>query len=134
MNLPKILENGEPKSLFDRVMQKIRQEKARQILRRRIWVFSLGLGGSLIAIAPVSMALKAGFIESGFFQFVALIFSDFETVSNVWPSYVFSLLETLPVMSLVIFFVVLLILAESLKYLTKATLSLRATGRSVAIS
>ncbi|MCX6790945.1 MAG: hypothetical protein NTV62_01980 [Candidatus Gribaldobacteria bacterium] len=125
---------NDQKSLFDRVMQGIKQEQQRRILRRKVWIFSISLGGSLIAIVPVSMAVKTGFTESGFFQFVTLIFSDFNTVATSWQSYLFSLLETLPVMSLVIFLVVLLSLVESLKYLTRATLSLRATGRSVAIS
>lgn len=100
-------------------MNRIHREQRILVIKRRIAVFSIVLIGSIIAFFPVFNMLKSAFVESGFMQFLSLLFSDFEVVLSYWQSFALSLLESLPVLSLMAFLAVVLGFLESAKYLTK---------------
>jgi len=72
-----------------------------------------------VGLAPVSKSVYINFAESGFFKFFSLIFSDFNAVMASWKNYLISLLETLPVMNLILLLAVFLIFLEALKFLAK---------------
>ncbi|MDD5146604.1 MAG: hypothetical protein PHN39_02590 [Candidatus Pacebacteria bacterium] len=108
-----------PEGLFGKIMSRIQQEKRYRRLRRRIIIFSFGLIASAGAIIPVFKMAQAGFAESGFWQFFSLLFSDFEVVTAYWQSFALSLLETLPVMSLIMLSAATLVFFGILRFLTR---------------
>lgn len=108
-----------PAGLFDRIMCRIEKENKLLTLRRRIIIFSVSLIGSAIAFIPVFAYVRSGFIESGFFVFFSLIFSDTKIVLVYWQNFAQSLLETLPVMGLISFLAVVAVFLESLKMLVR---------------
>jgi hypothetical protein len=108
-----------PGDLFNRVINRIQKERRLLILKRRMFIFSLSAVCSAIALIPAFKMVKTGFTESGFMQFFSLLFSDFKIVVAYGQNFILSLLETLPVMSLVILLVVVLVFLESLRFLTR---------------
>ncbi len=108
-----------PIGLFEKIMNRIHKEERLLVIKRRIVIFSIGLVGSLSGFIPAFKMARIGFIESGFFQFSSLIFSDFSIVMAYWQSFAAALLETLPIMSIIVLLGILFVFLESLKYLTK---------------
>lgn len=108
-----------PTGLFEKIMNRIHKEERLLTIKRRIVIFSIGLVGSLAGFVPAFRMAQAGFIESGFVQFISLIFSDFSVVITYWQSFVSVLLETFPIMSIIALLVILFVFLESLKHLTK---------------
>jgi hypothetical protein len=105
--------------LFLRIMNRIHKEQRLLVIKRRIAVFSVILVGCVIAILPAFNMLKTAFTESGFMQFLSLLFSDFEVMVAYWQQFLPSLLESFPVLNLMAFLTVILGFLESAKYLTK---------------
>jgi len=132
-NLEKIPEDFNlvepPAGLFDKIMCRIEREKKIFTLRRRIIIFSIGLIGSAIAFVPAFTYVRYGFVESGFYSFFSLIFSDTEVVITYWESFIQSLLETLPVVGLAALLTTVVIFLESLKLLTKDIKNIYASRR-----
>jgi hypothetical protein len=108
-----------PIGLFEKVMDRISKERRILIIKRRIIVFSIVFVGSLFAFFPTLKMVSVELSSSGFNQFFSLIFSDFTVVMRYWQSFTLTLLETLPVISLVLFLTILLVFLESLKSLVK---------------
>lgn len=107
-----------PKGLLEKIMKRIHREE-RLLVLRRIIIFSAMLIGSVAAFVPSFKTLSADLSQSGFLRFFSLIFSDFSSIRMYWQSFTMILLETLPVVSVVIFLAVLLAFLESIKHLTK---------------
>jgi hypothetical protein len=108
-----------PTGLFDKVMCRIEREKKILTLRRRIIIFSIGLIGSAVAFIPAFQYARSGFVESGFYSFFSLFFSDTEIVLAYWENFAQSLLETLPVLGLAVFLTTVAVFLESLKMLVR---------------
>jgi len=108
-----------PVGLLAKILERINQEKRLLTLKRRLAIFSAGLIGAIILFIPALKGVIAGFAESGFTQYFSLLFSDAEIVLAYWQNYVFSLLETLPVVSLILFLAIILAILELLKLLVK---------------
>lgn len=118
--LIKHLKSPEPAAdLFSRIMRRIHSEKKILNLKRRVIFFSFGLIISLLVLVPAFKMVRAEFIESGFIDFFSLLFSDFGAVLTCWQSFVLTLLESLPVMSAVVFLLVIFLFLESLKFLVR---------------
>lgn len=114
------LETPEPAAgLFDKIIQRIRREQRLLVIKRRLVLFSVGTLGSVVAFIPVFRLVQSGLAESGFMEFFSLIFSDLGLVTAHWQNFVLALLESLPVMSVVMFLAVIFIFIESLKFLTR---------------
>lgn len=105
--------------LFFKVMDRIDKEEKIIKIRRRVVVFAVSVAVSAAALVPAWQQVYLGFIESGFFHFFSLLFSDAAIVMIYWRSFLLSLLEALPVMSLIVFSAVVLVFLESLKSLIK---------------
>lgn len=122
-NLRKISEDFNlvepPAGLFDKIMFRIEKEKNFLTLRRRIIIFSIGLIGSAIAFIPAFAYARSGFVESGFYSFFSLIFSDTEIVLTYWENFLQSLLETLPAAGLAALLATVAVFLESLKMLVR---------------
>lgn len=75
---------------------KLAQEK------RKMWFSSLGLVFSGISIVFSVMFLGKNIIGSEFWKLISLVFSDGLVVVGYWNAYLYSLLETLPVVSFIL--------------------------------
>jgi len=118
-NLFNCLETPEPADgLFDKILQRIRKEQRLSIFRRQLALFSIGVVGSSVALIPAFQMVQSELVASGFVEFFSLLFSDLGLVMAHWQNFVFALLESLPVMSIVAFLAVIFIFIESLKFLT----------------
>lgn len=120
-----------PSGLFERIVNRIHKEQRLLTIRRRIAIFSVGLSGSSVVFIPVFKMLSAELAESGFIQFLSLLFSDFSIVARYWQSFVLTLLETLPAISLIVFLTIIFVFLESLKFLIKNTKSLRLNDMAI---
>ena len=105
--------------LLGKIMTRISEERRLLILKRRLVVFLAGLLGSIILFIPALKGLISGFSQSGFFQYFSLLFSDAEIITTYWQNYALSLLETLPVMNLILFLAIIFAILELLKLLAK---------------
>jgi len=117
-----------PKGLLEKILKRIHKEE-RLLVLRRIIIFSVMLTGSLLAFVPVLKILLSDFGQSGFINFLSLIFSDFSSVATYWQSFAMILLETLPAVSLALFLAVLLIFLQSAKSLIKNIKIIKNNGR-----
>jgi len=108
-----------PAGLLERIIRRIQAEQKLLTAKRRLVIFSIGVVGSIAAFVPALKMLHQGFAESGFLQFLSLLFSDTQAILSYLGSFLASLLETLPVTGLLVFLAVLLIFLESLKLLSK---------------
>lgn len=119
-NHEKLFTNIEPpEDLLEKVLNQIQKEAKILELKRRVFIFSLSTLFSAIAFVPIFQMMQKEFAQSGFLQFFSLLFSDFEIITVNWQNFIFSLLETLPLTSLITFLFIILVFLESLKLLTK---------------
>lgn len=118
----KLFSNLEPHNpsgdLSSRVLANIKKHQ-RQTSLRRFVVFSFVLLASIVAMIPAVRSLVSAFKQSGFIEFMSLIFSDTSMIAVYWKNFMFILLETLPVVSIAIFLTVLFSLLESIKFILK---------------
>lgn len=113
------IELAEPQpGLLEKILCRIQKERNASV-RRRIFIFAASALCSIVALVPTFQMVRTDLINSGFIQFFSLLFSDFKTVTAYWQSFAMSLLETLPIMSLIILTSVTLIFLESIKLLVK---------------
>ncbi len=108
-----------PEGILDRIMARIKAEQRLLTVKRRLTIFSIGLIGSIAAFIPVFKMVQLEISNSGFLQFFSLLFSDFGTVAAYWQSFVLSLLETLPVMSVAALSAVVFVFLCSLRFLAR---------------
>lgn len=117
-----------PKGLLEKILKRIHQEE-RILVLRKIIIFSVTLGVSLVGLMPSAGMLLSDFNRSGFVNFFSLMFSDFSSVATYWQSFTMVLLETLPAVSLALFLAVLVTLLQSIKSLTRNIKIIRNNGR-----
>ncbi|MCX6743001.1 MAG: hypothetical protein NT116_02075 [Candidatus Parcubacteria bacterium] len=108
-----------PNNLLGKIMQRIGEEKRLLTLKRRLFLFSAGLIGAITLFIPALKGVISGFSESGFIQYFSLLFSDAEIVLAYWQNYTLSLLETLPVVNLILLLATIFAILELLKLLVK---------------
>ena len=95
-----IMQQTPSADLYDRVISRINHEEKLRLLKRRLILRSSGLILSFFAFIPLSFRLIADIAESGFTQFLSLLFSDFYVVMANIGDYALSLLELTPTLSL----------------------------------
>lgn len=108
-----------PSDLSEKIMSRLRIEKRRLTVKRRIFIFFLTTIVSITLFIPAFKELQLSVNESGFWQFSSLFFSDFKIVLTNWQLFSLSLLESLPGISLLSFLAVVLIFFESCRFLVK---------------
>jgi ABC-type multidrug transport system fused ATPase/permease subunit len=89
-----------PDSLFDKVMSRIDQEKRLMIVKRKLTFLALSFLLAITACLPVLKLLWQEMNQSGFAQYLLLLFSDFGSIRNYWQDFILTLLETMPAASL----------------------------------
>jgi len=104
-----------PPGLYNDIVFKL--EKAR-IKKGRTGLLIQGILSlvSLVAIFPVFLNVVERFSQSGFFQYLSLIFTDGEIVLSNWKIFVSSLLESAPFYEVTILLIAIFVLLESLKF------------------
>ncbi len=114
------LEPPEPSAgLLNRIMKQIRREQYMRTLRLRFAFFIILLAASATAAVPAYRAMQSSIAESGFMQFLSLLFSDTGTVMAYWDSFVLTLLEALPVISIAVLLASIIAFLESLKFIIR---------------
>lgn len=95
----------------------IRYDK--RITRLKLWVFSSALLASLVGLVPAFQILFNDLAHSGFYEYFSLIFSDGGSILSYWKELAFSIVESLPSMSILLTLSLLFVCFLSLKYLIK---------------
>ena len=111
-NVSQIEPSGELKGL---ILRRIEIESARQVKRKLIFSY-FGLGSSFIAGIWAIVSLGNVILKSEFWSILSLIFSDAQIVVGYWKTYLYSLLETLPVVSIVLILIPILGLIMSIGF------------------
>ena len=92
-----------PKGLGARILERINVEEKR-LVRIRTWAFgSEAIASFGLSLWAVIYLIKSA-QESGFFQYLSLIFSENGAALAYWRELSLSLAESLPVVSFIIFF------------------------------
>jgi hypothetical protein len=91
-----------PKGLEGRILARINMEEKR-LARIRTWLFGstsvASLGLSIWAVVYLTDSIK----QTGFWQYFSLLFSGDSAIYAYWKELSFSLAESLPIVSLIIF-------------------------------
>jgi len=108
-----------PADLLAKIIYKIKKKQRFLALRNAAMVFLLGIVGSGAVFVPTLQALRTALAESGFFEFLSLLFSDSSVIMANWYNFSLALLESLPVTSVAGFFVIILVFLWSLKFMAQ---------------
>lgn len=109
-----------PAGLLDRIMARIHEEEQLMSVKKRLFLFSITVLVSAIAFIPAISNFQQEFAQSGFLQFVSLLFSDFGLVIADWQNFGLAILESLPAMSITAFLFTALVFLWSLKHFASA--------------
>lgn len=109
-----------PVGLLGRIMLRIDEEERLMSIKRRLVLFSSSFVVSAIAFIPVIGTIRAEFAQSEFYQFFSLLFSDGGLVMQYWQDFSLALLESVPVISIVMLLGTSLVFLWSLKHLARA--------------
>jgi len=82
-------------------MQKIGFQRAKTLKRKLVFSY-LGLAGSSLAIFGAILGFGGSILQSEFWNLSTLLFSDLMVVAGNWQDFMYSLLETFPVINAII--------------------------------
>ncbi|OGI60309.1 hypothetical protein A2641_01125 [Candidatus Nomurabacteria bacterium RIFCSPHIGHO2_01_FULL_37_25] len=84
-------------------------------------LITLSLTGfvSLYSLAPAFRMLALDFSQSGFYEYLSLTFSSGGSIVAYWKDFLLLLAESLPVMSILLFLMLVFVFFLSLKYAIK---------------
>jgi hypothetical protein len=92
-----------PAGLFDRIIMAIKREQELQHTKRLLFSFLFLLVTSFIA-TPLSWRILVSQVEnSGILYFVSAAVSDFGIFLTLWQDFGLAILESLPIMGIVVF-------------------------------
>jgi hypothetical protein len=106
-----------PAGLFDKIMARIREEERLISIKKRLFFFSTSALASASTFVITLNVFQKEFTQSGFWQFVSLLFSDLNLVMANWEDFWLAIFESLPVMSITASLLTALIFLWSLKHL-----------------
>lgn len=90
-----------PEWLVGDAMLQINAKKKKSAVYMRIFLFGSMSFIASIALVLVSREFYSEFSQSGFLQFISLLFSDARVVATYWQDFLMSLAESLPVFATV---------------------------------
>lgn len=97
------LEQIEPsEKLLAVIIERIDLLKRRSV-RIRLAVFGTVATASLAGMIPSFQYVARGLYQSGFYEYISLLFSDSGTVLVSWKAFALSLIESLPFIEMTIF-------------------------------
>ncbi len=90
-----------PEGLLQRILLRLRiEEKRLRLAKRNFVVFGVVAVGSLVALIPAYQGLSADMADSGLLHLLSLVASDPAIITALWREFVFSILESLPIISM----------------------------------
>jgi len=89
-----------PKALKNLILTRIERETRKRQMRRKMLLMSGFLVSGIGAVSSLAY-FGSQIMTSDFWSIASLAFSDLGTVAGHWQDYSFSLLETLPVVSII---------------------------------
>jgi len=93
--------------------------REKKIAYFKIFSFASVSLASLVGLVPMFKILINDFTQSGFYEYLSLAFSNGGLFSSYWKEFAFSLLESLPTISIVLLLIPVFIFFLSLRYLMK---------------
>ncbi|MFA6552135.1 MAG: hypothetical protein WCT19_01385 [Candidatus Paceibacterota bacterium] len=106
-----------PENLAEKIVLCINLKK-KQVAKTRLAFGGIFALFSFGAIIPVSQYVFSGFMNSGFFQYFSLFFSDIGSMMPMWKNFALSMAESLPAFELMAFLLVVLILMASIRLIS----------------
>jgi hypothetical protein len=100
----------------------------------KLWSFSFIGILSFVTLIPTLEQLFSDLTHSGFYEYFSLIFSDGGAMLSHWKEFYFSLVESLPIMSIIFTLSVLFVCFLSLKYVFKQIIKNQLINASVLLS
>jgi len=91
----------------------------KRIIRLKLWAFSFVGITSLAGLIPTWHTLSNDLTQSGFYEYISLVFSNSTLILSYWKELTFSIAESLPTTSIVLSFSLIFILLLSIKYVMK---------------
>jgi hypothetical protein len=101
-----------PEGLQAAILCNIKKAKARQI-RRKLVFSEAGLIGSTLAVLYTLFATGPTLLKSEFWNMMSLAFTDAGVVLANWHDYLYSMMETFPVLTLAIMLLPIFVLLVS---------------------
>ncbi len=90
-----------PEGLLQRILTRMRIEERRlRLAKRNLVVFGVIAVGSLTALIPAYRGLSADIASSGLGDFLWLAATDSFVIAALWREFAFSILESLPIISM----------------------------------
>ncbi len=90
--------------------------------------------GSLLGLIPMLKILFSDFTQSGFYEYLSLVFSSKGQFFSYWRELVYSLAESLPTMSIILSLALLFIFFLSLYYILKQIINNNSIGKTYAVA
>ncbi len=114
------LQSPEPSSgLENKINNRINAEIKLAAIKRRLVLFGFCAVGSGIAVFYACYSFGNLAAESGLWQYLSLLFSDYEVIFAIWQNYILSLAQALPLTGLIFMLASFFAFCESIKLLSK---------------
>jgi len=89
-----------PRGLSELILKRVELEKDKQI-KRKLFLSYAGFCSSVAATFYAFLAFGSSFLKSDFWSMLSLMFSDLMIVAGNWKTYLYSLVETFPVVNVI---------------------------------
>jgi hypothetical protein len=109
----------EPESDLEQVVWSTIIARDKRTTRFKLWTYGFVGLASFAGLIPAFKILFTDLAHSGFYEYFSLIFSDTGSILSYWKELIFSLTESLPVVSIIFTLSLLFICFLSLRYLMK---------------
>ena len=116
--------HASPDGLFHAVMSRIEREKKLRRVRYQAYTAMVIFIASTASLYFVLDFVRDGLAQSGFLQLAELLFVDGIALASVWQNFVFALLETIPIIPILVFFLAMFVTSISLSVMTKCFVSM----------
>ncbi|MFA6585968.1 MAG: hypothetical protein WCS86_02285 [Candidatus Paceibacterota bacterium] len=100
----------------------------------KLWAFSSIGVASLIGLFPAWQILSNDLTQSGFYEYLSLIFSNGSSITSYWQELSLSIIESLPTMSIVLSLSLIFIILMSIKYIAKQIINNSNMGNTYGIA
>jgi len=124
-DLYKISQINVPEYLLKKVIDRVEQEKRLALLKRRLFLSFIVFSASSTVFIPLIYWFKLEFNQSGFFEYLSLIYFDFNIVMIYWQDFCLTLLETIPAIALSITLAILTVIFYSGRSLIRSIYELK---------
>ncbi|MCX6751406.1 MAG: hypothetical protein NT161_01410 [Candidatus Nomurabacteria bacterium] len=106
----------------------------KHISRIKLWVYSLVGFASLMGLIPAWKILSTDLAQSGFYEYFSLAFSNGSSFFSYWKEMTLSIVESLPVMSIILSLSLVFVFFLSLRFATKQITNNNHIGKTYGIA